>query len=212
LSEQLAVALEITLRIFPIRYVDTSGLPGGLDSGIYGEFITLKEPDSDKVVGANKQLYERSIKRVEGEIWKTLQAVGFRNMAAVEPFVKDGLVSFDSHSLGYVNMKTYSKMQQLNSFPENTTVVVTDNGDYPDGDGGDFRPFIRDGNMILIGTLPEKQKVGEYWVTRNANNPEYRPGIFSKIVERDNGEVEVHQGFNGGPVLYAPYAVVVLRV
>jgi hypothetical protein len=53
-------------------------------------------------------------------------------------------------------------------------------------------------------------------MTRNANNPDLAPGPYMRVI--DTGEIviprsiEVHDGHNGGPVIYFPSAVVVMSV
>jgi hypothetical protein len=53
-------------------------------------------------------------------------------------------------------------------------------------------------------------------MVRNANNPGMAPGAYTKIV--DNGSTDVprnivvHEGHNGGPVLFYGTAIVVMTV
>jgi hypothetical protein len=76
--------------------------------------------------------------------------------------------------------------------------------------------FIPNNKVVVVGTRPAGQRVGEYRITRNANNPDLGPGPYMKVV--DNGEdkvpreIDVHDGHNGGPVLYYPGAIVVMSV
>ena len=82
--------------------------------------------------------------------------------------------------------------------------------------GSQFVPFIPDGTGILIGRRPLGQMVGKFVYTRNANNSGAAPGAYMKVI--DNGErqvprnIETHDGFNGGPVIYFPSSIVRLNV
>ena len=92
-------------------------------------------------------------------------------------------------------------------------VVVYDDGFIDDA--GVFQLYIPDGTVVVIGTRPAGQPVGEYVMTRNVNNPGGAPGAYVKIVDKADEvprEIKVHDGHNGGPALYYPGAVVVMRV
>lgn len=81
-----------------------------------------------------------------------------------------------------------------------------------------FVPFIPDNLAILIGRRPMGQVVGEFKMVRNANNPGMAPGPYMKVIDNSQGNgrppanIEVHDGFSGGPALYFPSAIVVLHV
>lgn len=82
-------------------------------------------------------------------------------------------------------------------------------------DNGEFQLFIPDGYVVVVGTRPGNQSIGEYRMTRNVNNPGEAPGAYTKV--RDNmeevpREIKIHDGHNGGPVLFYPGAIVVMRV
>lgn len=90
---------------------------------------------------------------------------------------------------------------------------------YDDGylsETGEFVPFIANGKVVLVGRRPAGQKVASFKLTRNAQNQNAGPGMYSKVI--DKGEhavprvIEVHMGFNGGPVIYYPSAIVQLTV
>ncbi len=94
-------------------------------------------------------------------------------------------------------------------------IVIYDLGYLRETDGT-FFPFIPANTIIVIGKRPAGQKVGEYRMTRNVNNPDMAPGPYMRVI--DTGEitvprnVEVHDGHNGGPVLFFPSAIVVMNV
>lgn len=83
-------------------------------------------------------------------------------------------------------------------------------------DSGTFVPFIPDGKGVLIGARNNGAKLGEYRMVRNAQNPNVEPGPYTRVI--DHGEdrvprtIEVHDGHNGGPVIYFPGAVVVITL
>jgi hypothetical protein len=69
--------------------------------------------------------------------------------------------------------------------------------------------------VVVIGNRRDGQPIGEYRMTRNANNPGAAPGPYMKIVD-DPDEVPrtvaVHDGHSGGPVVYYPSAIAVMTV
>lgn len=79
-------------------------------------------------------------------------------------------------------------------------------------DAGVFTNFIPDAKAVLVGARTNGAKLGEYRLTRNANNPNAEPGPYTRVI--DHGEeriprsLEVHDGHNGGPVIWFPGAVV----
>jgi Phage major capsid protein E len=81
---------------------------------------------------------------------------------------------------------------------------------------GTFVPFIADGKVAAIGHRMNGEPVAEFLFTRNANNPGAAPGMYTKVVDRGESQVprqiEVHMGFNGGPAIYFPSAIVKLNV
>lgn len=87
---------------------------------------------------------------------------------------------------------------------------------YDDGylnDSGVFVPFIADDAVAVFGVRPANQPVGDYAMTRNANNPNLGPGAYQKIVDHMDDvprTIEVHDGHNGGPRIYFPSAIIML--
>lgn len=90
---------------------------------------------------------------------------------------------------------------------------------YDDGyknDANTFVPFIADGKVLVVGQRTDGGQIGAYLMTRNANNPNSAPGAYQKVVDKGENhvprEVEVHDGHNGGAVLFYPSAMVVMNV
>ena len=149
--------------------------------------------------------------------------------------------SFGSQSVAYMNQKTFNDMMQtqhtndmagrrttgLNTLlalnltevnkillGEGLPQVVIHDDTYTD-DEGNVQLFIPDGYVVVVGTRPAGQPLGEYLMTRNVNNVGEAPGSYIKIVDKIDDvprEIKVHRGHNGGPVLYYPGAIVVMRV
>jgi hypothetical protein len=112
---------------------------------------------------------------------------------------------------------TFNNLQGINQLltgDDLPQIVVYDQG-YQD-EFNNFVPFIPVNKVIVVGKRPAGQPIAEYRMTRNANNPDLAPGPYMRVI--DTGEIviprsiEVHDGHNGGPVIYFPSAVVVMSV
>lgn len=93
------------------------------------------------------------------------------------------------------------------------TIEIYDEG-YLDSNGT-FQLFIPINKVVVVGGRPGGAKLGEYRMTRNANNPGQAPGAYQKVAYEENEvpfKVDVHDGHNGGPVLYFPGGIVVMDV
>lgn len=94
------------------------------------------------------------------------------------------------------------------------TIVIYDDG-YLD-DNGDFQLYIPDGVVIVVGKRPQGQRVGEYRMTLNVNNPNGQSGAYTRVIDTINiripRNVEVHDGHNGGPTIFFAGAVVKMLV
>lgn len=78
-----------------------------------------------------------------------------------------------------------------------------------------FNLFIPNNVVIVIGRRPSGQRVGEYRMTRNAENPNAAPGAYTKVIVHEDVvpmSIDVHDGHNGGPVIMYPSSVVVMTV
>lgn len=157
-------------------------------------------------------------------------------------------VSFGSSSSAFMNLRTFNSaiansnandlggrrgtglesVEGLEAFNRLATrdnlpnIVVLDEGFRSDGtDGltaGQWYPFIPDNTVILIGRRLNNAPIGEFLLTRNANNPNLGSMPFVKVVDSADGNgtpprtIKVYRGMNGGPGLYLPGSVVVLTV
>jgi len=95
-------------------------------------------------------------------------------------------------------------------------VEIYDDGYYDDN--GVFQLFIPDHTVVVIGRRTNGSRLGEYRMTRNANNPNMEPGSYINVVDSiTTGNpvprtIAVHRGHNGGPVIFHPNGVVVMSV
>jgi hypothetical protein len=114
---------------------------------------------------------------------------------------------------GLATINSPGEVQQLLTGEGLPTIVPYDEG-YID-ENNVFQLYIPNGKGVLIGSRRDGQPVGEYRMTRNANNPGMSPGAYTKVVDDPDEvprSVAVHDGHNGGPVLYFPSAIVVMNV
>lgn len=100
------------------------------------------------------------------------------------------------------------------------TIIPYDWGYLSDGtDGnsaGTFVPFIPNGVAVLVGKRTNGAPLGEYRMSRNANNANMEAGAYTRVIDHGEREIprkiDVHDGHNGGPVIYFPGAVVVMSI
>lgn len=94
-------------------------------------------------------------------------------------------------------------------------VAIYDEG-YLSEPSGTFTPFIADNTVVVIGRRPGGAPIGAYRNVRNVNNPDMAPGAYQRVIDhfedRIPRSIEVHDGHNGGPVIYYPSAIVVMNV
>lgn len=93
-------------------------------------------------------------------------------------------------------------------------IVIYDEG-YLD-DTGTFQLFLATGKVIIVGKRPGSQAVSDFAMVRNANNANVAPGPYdfvkNRVGETVPPTIEVHSGFNGGPRLYYPSAIIDMDV
>lgn len=99
-------------------------------------------------------------------------------------------------------------------------IKVYDEGYFDDKNT--WQLFIPNGVVVFVGKRQQGQRIGEYVKTINAVNPGRTPGSYSFVndftgeaipgIRRVAPHLEVHQGHNGGPIIYYPGSVVVLTV
>lgn len=110
---------------------------------------------------------------------------------------------------------TYNTIADMNNWLESNDLPQIQVYDkFYLNDSGVATRFIPSGKVVIIGKRPNNARLGEYRMTRNANNPRLEPGAYTRVI--DLGEISVprqihvHDGHNGGPVIYYPSGVIVL--
>lgn len=111
---------------------------------------------------------------------------------------------------GLANIMSLADVNALLTGESLPNIAIYDEG-YVD-ESGTFVPFIADLTGVLVGRRTSGASIGNYRMTRNANNPNLEPGAYTKVIDKGETEVpriiDVHDGHNGGPVLYFPSAIV----
>jgi Phage major capsid protein E len=122
----------------------------------------------------------------------------------------------DIYGRRVTGLATANSLPQVNALlaaDDLPQIIVYDDGYY--NDAGVFTLFVPNNKVVIVGARKDNDPVAEYRFTRNANNAGFAPGPYMKVVD-DPDEVprslEVHDGHNGGPVLYHPAAIVVMTV
>lgn len=115
---------------------------------------------------------------------------------------------------GLVSINSLAQVNQLYAMDDLPTLVPYDRG-YID-DTGTFQLYIPNNKVVVIGARTDNDPVGEYRFTRNANNADLGPGPYMRVIDRGEfvipRSIEVHDGHNGGPILYHPAAIVIMTV
>jgi hypothetical protein len=175
-----------------------------------------------------------------GVAWGTsATAVPLANFRAVQLLSRGYSVDFGTRARAYMNRVTFNKMvtntnandlagrrtsglntvlnlEEINAVlaGEGLPMIVIYDEGYLNA-AGTFVPFIADDKVIVIGARPGNQPVGDYAMTRNANNPNMEPGPYTKVIDREEDvprQLVVHDGHNGGPRIYFPSAIVRMSV
>jgi hypothetical protein len=117
----------------------------------------------------------------------------------------------------FLSLSDLNKWLLANDLPQ---IKVYDEGYYDDTNT--FQLFIPNAKVVVVGKRTDGETVGEYQLTRNANNPGYAPGSYEHVEDRTGNapdgqkqvpaNIKIHRGHNGGPVLFFPSAIVVMSV
>lgn len=142
------------------------------------------------------------------------KATAFANQVTVNNLLKNTNAS-DLGGRRGVGGTTFNSLAEFNQiFLENDlpAITVMDDGYYDDS--GTYQLYVPNGVVSVVGARTAGQPVGEYRLTRNANNPDGAPGDYDLVYQEEKPpmSIEVHRGHNGGPVLYYPSAVVRMNV
>lgn len=111
---------------------------------------------------------------------------------------------------------TYNSEAQLNMLfaGDGLPQIRIYDGGYLD-ETGTFQPFIPNGVVDVIGKRTDGAAIGEYQMTRNANNANLAPGAYMRVVDDEDDiprQIAVHDGHTGGPALFMPSAIVRMAV
>lgn len=112
--------------------------------------------------------------------------------------------------LSPLNMDEINRILLGEGLPQ---IEVFDEG-YLD-ESGVFQLFLPENKVLIVGARTNNARLGEYRMTRNANNPDMGPGSYVKVVDETNvvpRQIQVHRGHNGGPVLFFPKGFVLMSV
>ena len=121
------------------------------------------------------------------------------------------------------NGKNITSLSDANDFlVANDTPRITEYDEGYYNDSNVFTRFIPDDKVVIIGRRPGGQSIGDYVMTRNANNPGYAPGRYEFVVDRTGNapggqrqvppNIEIHAGHNGGPRLEYPGSILLMSV
>lgn len=117
--------------------------------------------------------------------------------------------------------ETFNSVEQVNrvlAANDCPQIEIYDEGYFDDTNSDTFTPFIADGKVCVVGKRTTGEPIGKFKMTRNAVNPGAAPGPYTFVTysqDRDvpvPGGVRVDDGFNGGPTMEFPSAVVMLDV
>ena len=106
--------------------------------------------------------------------------------------------------------QTINNLEGMNEFllsNDLPPVRVYDKGFYadPPGESPVFSRFITNGTMVFVGLREDGEPLGEYRLTRAAQNERAAPGEWYQVEDRrgkDPCQVILRAGHNGGPVAY----------
>lgn len=109
------------------------------------------------------------------------------------------------------SVQTLNTILDLEGLPQ---AEVYDEG-YHD-ENGNFQLWIPNNKVLVVGRRTNGAPIGNFRFTFNVNNPGGDAAPYTRVIDRGDdtipAEVEVHDGFNGGPVIYFPGSLVVMNV
>jgi hypothetical protein len=115
---------------------------------------------------------------------------------------------------GLATINSADGVQQLLTADGLPTIVPYDEG-YLAEPSGTFTTFLPDNRVVVVGRRRNGESIGQYRMTRNANNPGAAPGPYMKVVDDPDvipRTLTVHDGHSGGPVLTFPSAICIMDV
>lgn len=111
---------------------------------------------------------------------------------------------------GLATINSQSQLNELLTMDNLPNIVIYEEGYYDTSNV--FHLYLADGEAVVVGVRQTGVPIGNYEMTRNANNADMAPGPYMRVVDTLERiiprKIEVHDGHNGGPVMYFPHAVV----
>lgn len=144
------------------------------------------------------------------------EATAFMNRSTWNDMIRNTNAS-DLYGRRTAGLGTYENIGDINKLlaGDDLPQIVIYDGGYLNA-AGTFTLFIPNNKVVVIGKRPGGKNLGNYTMTRNANNPNLAPGASTKVVDNSDREVprkiSVYDLHNGGPRFYYPSAVVVMTV
>lgn len=170
----------------------------------------------------------------------TATATPLADLRALKLLHRGYSVAFDRGATIYANQKTINNLMlnsnsadlggkrrdmgaTFNSLADVNKVLLENDlpqfQPYDEGyydEAGNFNIYIPDATGVVKGRRPNNEPIGEWVMTRNANNPGMAPGTYMKVIDTMDRtvprKIEVHRGFNGCPVVYYGFAIPVMNV
>jgi hypothetical protein len=106
---------------------------------------------------------------------------------------------------------TLGEMNTIAAAQGVASIVEYDESYNRESDGA-LQLWIPDDVGVLVGRRTNGDPVGEYHMVRNINNPGYSAGRYTKVIDTIELQVprtiSVHQGHNGGHVLFYPSSII----
>lgn len=102
------------------------------------------------------------------------------------------------------NLEDFNELLASNDLPK---FKVYDEGYYadPPGTAPTFNRFLTNGKLVLCGVRDDGEQLGEYRLTRAAQNENSTPGEWYQVEDRrdkESPQVVLRAGHNGGPAAY----------
>jgi hypothetical protein len=121
---------------------------------------------------------------------------------------------YGKRTAGLATVLTLAEVNQVLMGEDLPKIVIYDEGYYDDSSA--WQLFVPNDKVIIVGKRPAGQVIGAYRMVRNANNPDAAPGPYMKVVDLGETQVprviDVHDGHNGGPVVFYPSAICLMSV
>lgn len=140
-------------------------------------------------------------------------SLAYANQATID----DALANTNAADLGGKRMTGLAQPLSLGDINQLLTGEGLPNlAPYDEGyidESGTFQLFVPNGKVVFVGKRPGNAPLGQYVMTRNANNPSLASGAYTKVIDKGDTqvprEVQIHDGHNGGPALFYPGAIII---